>query len=550
MEEINRMQYKIEELIDKARNLASTSPDEAIKLSNEALSLSRSYGFRKLEGYSLITIALSYRVKSEIGNILDYSLEALQIFEVLDDNQGKIKALNLAGVSYFYSSMYEEALRYFSNALDLAHEFNEYFLESSILNNIAEIYRETLSYNKAFENYEKALIICKEQSYNINIAVIYGNIGDIHMKESRLDQALEYFNEGIKKLNEQSDPISFSEMENRIGRVSQLVGDKERAEQYYIRALDRLTGLNHKYYAINILTNLASLYLEDKLDKSMEYYIQAINIAKEIDASNKISQIYIQIAELQEVHGNYLKAIEYYKLYSNFYEKHLAVERGKRLEILHVTLKHTESYDQLLKLKNRFEEELKLEKHRIDMMNEENLLLEKNAYEDELTGVLNRRSIKRKLKDIVDKAQQDNKPVTIYMIDVDNFKKYNDYWGHLKGDSCLIEISKCIHNISSARGEIFGRYGGEEFLYISRAQSLEDAYELGEVIRKSVEQLGLYYDNNGTRISTTISIGAIVCKGETLNNTPLLFEEVDRQLYKSKKIGKNQVSIIELVAIV
>lgn len=545
MKESKKSNYEIEALLDKAKNQVSTSPDEAMNQSQLALSLSQELGNRKLEAYSLLTMAFSYRVKSEVGSILDNSLKALEIFEELNDAYGKVKALNLAGISYFYTSMYEPAMRYFQSALELAQKNNDAFLKSSILNNIAEIYKETMSYDRAFENYHKALEVCNDHGFHINSAVIYGNIGEIHMKESRLNEALEHFYKGIKILEKESDPISLSEMEDRIGKVSQLMGNTLKAEQYYISALDRLQEINNKFYAINILINLGSLYAPD-WDKSMYHYNQAIDTAMAIDANNKISQIYKEMAEYKATNGDYKEALDYYKLYSIYYDKQIAIERSNRLEIMNVELKYTKDFDQLLLLKNSYEEELKQQKLKLDIINKENLMLEKEASQDELTGVLNRRSIKKKFLEIVDIALIDKKPVALFMLDIDNFKKFNDYWGHLKGDSCLIDISKCIDEISRSRGEIFGRYGGEEFVYISRTESNIEAYELGEEIRKSVEELGFYYENNGIRLDTTISVGVCICSGENLKSIQSLYEEADRQLYRAKMLGRNRVCISEI----
>lgn len=537
---------EIMNLIEDSRNLASEYPDEALKLSEKALSLSIDLGDRELEGYALISKAFYYRAKSEVASILDSSLAAFHIFDEINDNLGKIKAMNLIGISYFYTSMYDEAMRNFLDALKLSKQINDTNLETNILNNIAEIYRETKSYDKAFENYNRALNICKEKGYHLSTAVMLSNIGDIYMEESRFEEALKVFYEGISTLQNSSDLISLSEIEGRIGRAFQLSGDMINAKEYYKKALDRITKINNKYYAIDILCNFASLFADDNPTKSMNLYTRAIDMAKEINANSKIGSIYKQMAELQESHDNFKKALEYYKLYSASNDKHIAILRSDRLEILNVELKYTKDFDQLLMLKNRFQEEINLQKLKINMISEENQLLEKSAYEDELTGILNRRSIKKGYYEIVDKTEKGNKLLALYMIDIDDFKRYNDCWGHPEGDKCLIGISKCIDKISISRGEIFGRYGGEEFVYIAEPESIEKAFDLGEEIRKSVENLNYYYEDNGSRIITSVSIGVVVCNGENCNDIASIFEEADRQLYISKKNGKNQVSLSQL----
>lgn len=537
---------KIYELIKEAKSASSISPDLAVEKSMEALTLSRIAGLRREEGFALLGAAYGYRVKSDVGNLLDMSLAARQIFEEIDDDEGLMRSLNLAGVAYFYSSLYEEAMRNFLKALEYSKTADDAFLESSILNNIAEVYRETLSYTKAIEYYQKAENLCREHKLDLNRAVILGNIGDIHMKENRLDEALRYFESSREILTGQQDPISLAEIESRIGQAYQSMGGRGEAEEQYNRALSKLERIENKYYAIDIYANLGYLHAETNLDKAMALFASALNHAEEIDAKKKVSSIYKQIAMINEDYGNYREALEYFKLYCSYSEKQHNLALGDRLEILNVELKHTKDFVQLSHLKNRFEQELKLQKLEIEKINEVNRSLEKKASEDELTGILNRRAINKKLHEVTELAEEERSSVTVFMLDIDNFKKYNDYWGHSEGDKCIVSIANCISAIAWPRKDTFGRYGGEEFVYISRSIDIEDAKTLGERIRREVESLGLYYVEDSKSIPTTISIGGVVASGYALSKVSRLLQEADSQLYTSKRGGKNRLSMISL----
>jgi len=546
MEEIMSNRESILEILSKAKAASSVSPDRAIEMSNEAYQMSRDGEFKREEGFSLLGAAYGYRVKSDVGNLLDMSLAARQIFEELDDHEGLMRALNLAGVAYFYSSLYEEAMRNFLKALDYSKVVNDPFLESSVLNNIAEVYRETLSYNKAIEFYKRAEGLSRENGLDINRAVILGNIGEIYLKESKPEEALKYFESGKMILKEMNDPISLAEIESRIGQVYQAMGGRVEAEEQYKKSLTMLETLENKYYSIDILTNLASLYAETDLDEAMELLAIAISYAEEIDAKKKISSVYRQIASINEDYGNYSVALDYFKLYCSYSEKQSNLALGNRLEILNIELKHTTDFEQLNQLKDRFEHEIKLQKLEIERMNEMNRSLEKKISEDELTGILNRRAINKKLHEIAEAARDEKFFLTVYMLDIDNFKMYNDHWGHSDGDKCLISITKAISSIAWSRNDIFGRYGGEEFVYIARTKDYDTALGLGEEIREEVEKLGLYYGNGSDKTPTTISIGGVVGSGEELSSVPRLLQMADDQLYISKRSGKNRVRLISL----
>jgi diguanylate cyclase (GGDEF)-like protein len=533
----------ISEIILKAKSISAHSPDAAIELCETALVMSRSEGLRYLEAKALLGRAFAYRVKSDVSNLLDSSLTALEIFEQLDDKDGSMRSMNLAGVAYFYSSFYEEAMRLFLNSLELSRNLKDRFLESSILNNIAEVYRETLSYTKALEYYKEAADICDAEDFDLNKAVILGNIGDIHLRETRYQQALEYFYSSRAILEAEKDIISLAEINSRIGRVAQYLGDRIGAEKQYKSALNMLEGIENRYYAIDILVHMGSLYSELRLDEGMAYYRLALGYAEKIDAKKKLIEIYKQIASQYEAIGRFKEALEYYKLYSNYNEQLSTVAMGNRLEILNVELKHTRDFNQLNLLKSRFEKELKIQKQEIQRIIEANRLLEKKASEDELTGIPNRRSINKKLHELVGIAQEDNKNVAVYMIDIDNFKKYNDCWGHSEGDNCLRLISNSISEISWERGDSFGRYGGEEFVYIARPLNIDESFELGERIRKKVEDLGLNFIEDGSTHHVTISIGGVIGRGESLLETSRLMEKADDQMYLSKANGKNKLNV-------
>lgn len=534
------------EILRKAKSTSSISPDLAIEMSKEAYQMSKEGGFKREEGFSLLGAAFGYRVKSDVGNLLDMSLAARQIFEEIDDQEGLMKSLNLAGVAYFYSSLYEEAMRNFLKALDYSNIVKDPFLESSILNNIAEVYRESLSYNKAIEFYEKAEEISRENGLELNRAVILGNIGEIHLKENKPQEALAYFESSKNILSGMNDPISLAEIESRIGQVYQAMGGRSEAEEQYKKSLAMLEALENKYYSIDILANLASLCAEVSLDEAMDLLTTAVNYAEEIDAKKKISSVYRQIASINEDYGNYRVALDHFKLYCSYSEKQHNLALGNRLEILNVELKHTTDFEQLSKLKNRFEHELKLQKKEIERMNEMNRSLEKKISEDELTGILNRRAINKKLHEITETAKNEDFYLTVYMLDIDNFKMYNDYWGHSDGDKCLISIAKCISSIAWSRSDVFGRYGGEEFVYIARTSDYDAAFRLGEEIRQEVEKLGLHYGNGPSKTPTTISIGGVIGYGEEISSVSRLLQMADDQLYISKRSGKNRVRLVNL----
>ncbi len=165
--------------------------------------------------------------------------------------------------------------------------------------------------------------------------------------------------------------------------------------------------------------------------------------------------------------------------------------------------------------------------------------LTKRAYQDELTGLPNRRNIMEILQQKLSNYQA-NDPIAILMIDVDHFKKLNDSYGHLFGDECLQAVSRSIsESIQTNRG-VVGRYGGEEFLAILSDVTPDEAVNLAQNIRRNIADLKLQtHDKQPVRITVTIGWDYVELT-EHLAVSSIL-NPADKALYVGKQQGRNQV---------
>ena len=131
--------------------------------------------------------------------------------------------------------------------------------------------------------------------------------------------------------------------------------------------------------------------------------------------------------------------------------------------------------------------------------------------------------------------------VVLFVLDIDNFKRYNDYWGHLKGDECLNKVANCIKRISKIRNEIFVRYGGEEFIILLPYTELSDSITMAERLRTSIEALEIAHTNNKLLPVVTISIGVAAAAPRPDGNYEHLIKQADDALFKAKREGRNRV---------
>jgi len=167
--------------------------------------------------------------------------------------------------------------------------------------------------------------------------------------------------------------------------------------------------------------------------------------------------------------------------------------------------------------------------------------LEQLATRDGLTGLANRRCFDNTLYAEWQRALRQQQPLSLLMVDVDNFKQYNDAYGHLGGDECLQRIAKAVAS-EMRTNDLVARYGGEEFAVILPNQSLKGAAIVAERIRCRVEQL--HMPNLGTQGHVvTVSIGAATALAAPDNDSSQLVAAADSALYRAKHMGRNRISL-------
>lgn len=167
-----------------------------------------------------------------------------------------------------------------------------------------------------------------------------------------------------------------------------------------------------------------------------------------------------------------------------------------------------------------------------DLLEQKNAILKKLSITDGLTGLFNHRYTTDALSRFIEENIRYKEPLSISMLDIDNFKKVNDEHGHLFGDEVLVRIANAIEG-GLRKTDMAGRYGGEEFLVLFAHTDLNGAVESVERIIKSVENLKWEKEN----FKITLSAGVCEKKDEDML---ALIKKADDLLYTAKKKGKNR----------
>jgi diguanylate cyclase (GGDEF)-like protein len=194
----------------------------------------------------------------------------------------------------------------------------------------------------------------------------------------------------------------------------------------------------------------------------------------------------------------------------------------------------------LLRAQAREAELIRLVEERTSQLQQANDHLQRLSYIDALTSIANRRHFEEILEIEWRRGFRAQTPMTLLMLDIDNFKLYNDAFGHRAGDACLARVAKALDESVQRAGDLLARYGGEEFVAILTNTDEAGGAEVAERLRAAVEQLGIHRSDDSAQV-VTISAGVATGVPGEVSSHEVLLTAADKALYEAKRAGRNRV---------
>ena len=167
--------------------------------------------------------------------------------------------------------------------------------------------------------------------------------------------------------------------------------------------------------------------------------------------------------------------------------------------------------------------------------------IERMASLDGLTNIFNRRNFDVTLEKELRRATRNNSLLSLILMDIDFFKKYNDHYGHAEGDTCLRRVAKELAGCIKRTGDFVARYGGEEFVIILPGTDLAGAIGMAEKVRLAVIGLNIEHSASDVAGHVSISIGVTTVLGDQTVLPVDVIKKADAALYKAKASGRNCV---------
>lgn len=177
-----------------------------------------------------------------------------------------------------------------------------------------------------------------------------------------------------------------------------------------------------------------------------------------------------------------------------------------------------------------------------EKLKQSNEMLEKLAYYDELTGVLNRRAGNASFQVELERCIRKNHNICIAMVDIDHFKSINDNYGHQTGDIVLRQTAGIIRKTVRPY-DVVCRYGGEEFMLIAQINTASEASQLFERVRASLSEAEIHTEKDRLKVTASFGVYVTVASSELVMTD--LVKQADDALYQAKFAGRNQVVVVD-----
>ncbi|MEM0980563.1 MAG: diguanylate cyclase [Cyanobacteria bacterium P01_H01_bin.58] len=221
-----------------------------------------------------------------------------------------------------------------------------------------------------------------------------------------------------------------------------------------------------------------------------------------------------------------------------------AIERALMYESLEsiVVARTQELQSKNRQLQQEIEERIKAER----ALNDLNQRLAEMARVDALTRLANRRQFNEHIAMEWRRMRRLKSPLSLILCDIDFFKNYNDYYGHLAGDDCLQRVAAAMKDEIKRPGDLLARYGGEEFVVVLPNTNPDGAFHLAEALRKSVFALKIPHAASEVDSVVTLSLGVATCQPTLADDYYGLIQATDKVLYKAKKQGRNRTFTLDL----
>ena len=297
---------------------APISPEKSLEYDLENAALQKDLGSVKNLSGTLNNIGVTYYMMGDYGKSLDYFGQSLQLREQLNDTINIVKTLNNLGVISQITGDFQKALEYLNRSLIFKLDLNDTLSIAKTLNNIGVIYKDVKEFEDAKKFLSQALDSYLAVDDRSGIAAAYNNLGQVFEAQEEADSAMFYLLKSLEIKREIDDERGIANTLNNLAILYHTQGDDQQAEELFMEAVEIRRRIGDAFGLASSLNYLGNLYLQQgKYQESSAFFFESNGIAQEENLSGIQQRNYAGLSQLYEKTGEPLKALEFYKKYSD-----------------------------------------------------------------------------------------------------------------------------------------------------------------------------------------------------------------------------------------
>lgn len=554
--------------------VTESDPVRGARLSREALETARAAGNNAQEAAALFGLGDAGRVTGDYRSALEHYSTALDLFGSQGNAIQKGRCLRRLGDVHYFVTNLDHSLRYYLRALRVFEQVAEREGSASarlqaghILATIGNVLKASGDGNGALEYYRRSHTVYVKEGFSEGIPGLLHNMGDVLQERGRLDEAGEVYSRVIADATERNDKYLCSIALNSLGSVCLQRGEFGEAEKLFQRSLETSTATGRKRGILSSLVKQVELRaLQGMNSEALDISNRAETLALELNDRGAQTGILQEKAALLHSLGRHEEAFTTIARQQRLHEEVLAEKRIRQIDVLRLRyeteakereierLRRDRAVQRIMifgaaaglllagislssvyrsvRLRTRVNRELSGKNTELAKAYER---VEELSRTDDLTGLANRRAMVERLTGEQARSARNGRGFGLILGDIDNFKAWNDRYGHECGDAILEELSSRLRKALREQ-DLASRWGGEEFLILLPDTDLDGCAHVAEKLRAMI--CGKPFVWKGCMIDITMTFGA--CEG---GHAPIdeALRAADGALYKGKHKGRNRV---------
>jgi diguanylate cyclase (GGDEF)-like protein len=534
-------------MLDLADHLGTLDAREALQYAEEASSLATSLNRPHPRAEALFLKARCAESLLDYSRALGSYADALVAFEGVDDMGGVAKVLRALGFLHDTLGDFPSALDHLFRALALDERSGDAGSRAATLRTIGIVHSRSGDVATGLDYYRQSLALADADRHPVERAKTLNNLG-INLKNlGKLDESLAALTEADGIFVRLGMPYLRSGTLNNLGLAQERTGDVVLAESTLRAALELSqrtgygTGIANAELALGRLCSRAQ-----RTDEGRAFLESALAMCNRHGLRQVAAECHEALADHHESQGDYAAALTHYRRFHRIEREVLSETAGSKMRALQIQ-HEVEGARREAELMRERQEALARANHELEALNasltEANVLrislvdqLERQTFEDALTGLANRRRLDQRLTEAFALVQRHGRPLAVAVADLDHFKRVNDQHSHAVGDAVLKTLAGILQR-QVRQTDLVARYGGEEFVLVLSETDEEAARVVCEKVRAAVA------DHPWTEVAPdlalTVSIG--YCADTSLDSAERMLAVADAELYAAKAAGRNRV---------